>query len=413
MAQEDKSGFWEVAAIIALLLFMWKMTHKKQVLNVQPAEPVVINADEELDPPGFDLNTYCEKIVYRPLTSTNLAGSSLLPNNWCVKGDTDIVDKDKGFGDAYADKQAQDYQAMKDDEATLLANKNVIQFRLINDTNAPITTNILNATQDPTIFIASLAAPVISGASGITESAFTANFDPVPGAPGYYLDVATDSGFISFVPGYQNLDIGNNLSRLVSGLASATNYYYRARARNSNSTGTNSNTGSVKTKTIFNDFFLPARDEMQGLYTELYMHGLGGFNGTGLYTSSSEVSSTTFFELQMVVDVFGTGNKNALNVYTRPIRSFISAVIYNLRDTGPSGGLIFHITDNGDGTFTYYEAYTSDIGFGSQWSNITSTLIGTTGTAIGTGKANSAAIIAQAGHITSAALLCKNLTVIN
>jgi hypothetical protein len=29
---------------------------------------------------------------------------------------------------------------------------------------------------------------------------------------------------------------------------------------------------------------------------------------------------------------------------------------YNLRDRGPAGGWIFHIVDNGDGTYTYYEA---------------------------------------------------------
>jgi hypothetical protein len=44
------------------------------------------------------------------------------------------------------------------------------------------------------------------------------------------------------------------------------------------------------------------------------------------------------------------------------------------------------------------------------WSNITNTLVGTTGTAIGTGQTNTTAIVGQGGCTSGAAWLCNDLT---
>jgi hypothetical protein len=51
----------------------------------------------------------------------------------------------------------------------------------------------------------------------------------------------------SFVPGYNNNNVGNVPSAGVSGLSANTPYYYRVRARNANGSGGNSNTISVTT----------------------------------------------------------------------------------------------------------------------------------------------------------------------
>jgi hypothetical protein len=51
----------------------------------------------------------------------------------------------------------------------------------------------------------------------------------------------------SFVPGYNNKDVGNVTSAGVTGLSSNTPYYYRVRAHNANGAGANSNTISVTT----------------------------------------------------------------------------------------------------------------------------------------------------------------------
>jgi tetratricopeptide (TPR) repeat protein len=51
-----------------------------------------------------------------------------------------------------------------------------------------------------------------------------------PFATSYLLDVSTSSSFSTYVPGYQNLNVGNVTRRSVTGLNSGTTYYYRMRA---------------------------------------------------------------------------------------------------------------------------------------------------------------------------------------
>ncbi len=89
------------------------------------------------------------------------------------------------------------------------------------------------------------AIPEANPATGVSTSAFTANWSSVNGAAGYRLDVATNSGFATFVAGYQNLDMGNALSWPVSGLPTAATCYYRVRAYNPNGTSGNSATITV------------------------------------------------------------------------------------------------------------------------------------------------------------------------
>jgi len=89
--------------------------------------------------------------------------------------------------------------------------------------------------------------PTANSASGVTSGGFTANWSTASGATGYYLDVSANSGFPSFLAGFNNLDVGNVVSRNVTGLSASTTYYYRVRAYDSAGTSGNSTTISVTT----------------------------------------------------------------------------------------------------------------------------------------------------------------------
>ncbi len=111
------------------------------------------------------------------------------------------------------------------------------------------------ATPTPTATVAATptvaptpAAPRARNATNVTASSFTANWRSVTSANGYLLDVSTSSSFVTYVPGYENLDVGNTTSQNVTGLTANTNYYYRLRAYNENGTSPNSNVIRLKTR---------------------------------------------------------------------------------------------------------------------------------------------------------------------
>ena len=69
------------------------------------------------------------------------------------------------------------------------------------------------------IYSATPSAPVANPATFVASYSFRANWRSVSGATGYRLDVATNNSFTNYVTGYQNLNVGNALSRSVTGLS--------------------------------------------------------------------------------------------------------------------------------------------------------------------------------------------------
>ncbi len=91
-------------------------------------------------------------------------------------------------------------------------------------------------------FVLLTSPPVATIATNVSATSFDANWNAVSGASGYKLDVATDAAFTNMVAGYNNLDVGNVITKSVTGLTASVKYYYRVRAYNSiNESGLNSN----------------------------------------------------------------------------------------------------------------------------------------------------------------------------
>jgi len=93
-----------------------------------------------------------------------------------------------------------------------------------------------------------------TAATNITSVSFFANWNAVPGASSYYLDVSTFADFSSFLSGYNNFFVGNFTTYSVTGLTPLTTYYYRVRANNF-CRNENSNTITVNTIIIIGDSY--------------------------------------------------------------------------------------------------------------------------------------------------------------
>ena len=82
----------------------------------------------------------------------------------------------------------------------------------------------------------------------------------------------------------------------------------------------------------YNDWFLPSKDELYLIYTNLHLNGYGNFmnatNTYGLYYSSTEYDFITAWRLQFYSGFFGHYDKGSVNgsIYhlsgVRAIRAF-------------------------------------------------------------------------------------------
>lgn len=176
----------------------------------------------------------------------------------------------------------------------------------------------------------------------------------------------------------------------------------------------------VNNSVVYNDWYLPSWDELTLMYNNLHLSGIGYFNDdilsgtTPSYWSSSEYpASPSNFALrrQFLSGYSGITSKSSnLKMLIRPIRNFTSDLNYNIGDIGPSTGWIFYKVDNLNGTYTYYEVAPNDLNGSYAWSNVTNLSVGTS-TSVGSGLANTNAIIAQPGHTTSAAYLASQYSI--
>jgi hypothetical protein len=117
------------------------------------------------------------------------------------------------------------------------------RVRAYNADGASTNSGTINATTLPN----APAAPTANPATNVLQTSFNVTWSASAAATGYRLDVATNSGFTSFVTGYNDKDVSAVTTLSVTGLTAHTTYYYRVRAYNTGGIGVNSNTVTLTT----------------------------------------------------------------------------------------------------------------------------------------------------------------------
>lgn len=141
-------------------------------------------------------------------------------------------------------------------------------------------------------------APVISIAS-FTDISILIGWSAVSGATKYFLDVATDSGFTTYVSGYENKDIGNVTSYNITGLTENTLYYIRLRTKNNFSISANSNTVSQTTydssaQALFAQYLSTVGSAIPSAYRAIYNQLFLNLKGIGTTGSANIVNKLDF-----------------------------------------------------------------------------------------------------------------------
>jgi hypothetical protein len=130
-------------------------------------------------------------------------------------------------------------------------------------------------------------------------------------------------------------------------------------------------------------------------------------SGTMMFIATAGTVASQVIWLGNSIKIMGTSGILAITV---------GVPVADGTEYGQAGGKVFYAKDTYSDGWRYLEATPSDQSAGIEWSNITDTEVGVSAraTAIGTGRANTIAIVGQivsATHCTSgAAYICDNLT---
>ena len=125
----------------------------------------------------------------------------------------------------------------------------VLHILVIDESGVPLTVSLNTQYEDGTNNEEDYPSnPIATEASDVLTTSFTANWSFSENALGYYLDVAIDEYFTTYVIGYEDLDVGNVDSYGIVGLAEDTDYYYRIRAYNNIGTSSYSNIITLTTE---------------------------------------------------------------------------------------------------------------------------------------------------------------------
>jgi phosphodiesterase/alkaline phosphatase D-like protein len=257
------------------------------------------------------------------------------------------------------------------------------------------TGNVMRKGVLPVIFAAAFvlgasvatAQPNALPATSVTSSGFTANWDPVTGATQYHLDVSTDAGFGSFLPGYDSLVV-TSTSEAVTGLSSNTTYYYRVRSFDGVTESGYSNVISQITKTdpptaaaastITASSFTANWGSVTGatgyeldVSTDNFATYVSGYNSLAVAGTSQSVTGLTAgtaysYRVRAVNGAGSSDNSNSINTITIPAAptataaTSVTATSFTANwgsVTGATNYLLDVSEDNGFGSFvgTYHD----------------------------------------------------------
>jgi len=176
------------------------------------------------------------------------------------------------------------------------------------------------------------------------------------------------------------------------------------------------------------DWFLPSKDELTLMYTNLYQAGVGGF-ATDAYWSSSDVDADFAWHQYFRNGNQFYGSKDNYG-YIWPVRAFgltsttTTTVVVSgscaiggicrIGDIGPGGGIVFYDAGSPQSWGRYLEAVPNGWNGSSEepvaeWGCYITSISGAKGTAIGTGAVNTAAIVAGCAESGVAAKLADAL----
>jgi uncharacterized protein (TIGR02145 family) len=184
-----------------------------------------------------------------------------------------------------------------------------------------------------------VSVPLALDATNINYESFIANWDAVPIASNYYLDVASDNDFANLV--IDDLDVGNVTNYQVIGLDNRESYYYRVRAKDNTCTSWSSNVISVslfiENGLLYNwyaindsrelcpeGWHVPTYNEVETLINFVgYINGGGKLKETGLtHWDFTNTKATDIYGFS----AYGSGYKGIVN----PPLSYI---FFNLNHT--------------------------------------------------------------------------------
>jgi hypothetical protein len=266
----------------------------------------------------------------------------------------------------------------------------------------------------PTVMSSAEIQPV-SPVDGGTLVGITLTIPRVNEATAYELVLATTSAALA-----TNSAIGfasNVMDLSAMSIADLATYFWKARAKEaSGSWGTWSQIASFSTS--FQPAATPTFSPIGGINTtdQNVMISCGTANATIYFTTNGDAlttGSTQYTGTAISATVNPATTIKAIAMVTGYLQSAVGLATYHkpyaVGDTGPAGGIIFYDKGSLTNGWRFLEAAPSDQSTGIQWYNGSHIHI-STGTAIGTGKANTDAIIAAQENGSYAASLCKNLS---